>query len=434
MSLPPIHNYEKQVVFSNRNHNLSPNDVINWTIATSADNVYFDLYSSRMTLKLKITGLTKNTTGSELLFTVPVKKNMSGIVNNTKVTYTYFSPDQDGIKTLTLNADNENIGQIRSVLNTLTDNSHNNRVNEQLKELSYILYDDIQYGSNTNEIIENSKEAARYLKRPYKGQLFFNELTFKQPNNSEIAYTTINIPFRDIFEGCSIQRFINLAQMDAEIILQDSTNYFYINDGKINVRTSYDQDITQVNFSNVYIDTCHLWYHNYKSNNDDTFSPEDTEIPKNQILTKTFKIPAHQAFIDDRVICNFPIKQMFILFTNNDGDFSSLEDIKFKKISLNIAGEQKRILDVDNNNNPDGIDQTFFEWMDYICNCRSDEYSTLLTYKSFRDQFRIFAFPIAEWFPQRASNQLQFEIELQDENVEILQMHMIFIRASQVIS
>ena len=434
MSLPPIHNYEKQVVFSNRDHNISPNDVINWTIATSADNVYFDLYNSRMTLKLKMTGLTKNTTGSELLFTVPVKKNMSGIVNNTKVTYTYFSPDQDGIKTLTLNADNENIGQIRSVLNTLTDNSHNNRVNEQLKELSYILYDDVQWGSDDNEIVENTKECARFLKRPYKGQLFFNELTFKQPNNSEIAYTTINIPFKDIFECCGQERWINLCQMDGEIILQDITNYFYIEDGKIDVRTGYNQDITKVNFSNVYIDTCHLWYHNYKSNNDDDFDPEDTELPKNQILTKTFKIPAHQGFIDDRIICNFPIKQMYILFTNNDGDFSSLEDIKFKKICLNIAGEQKRIIDVDNNNNPDGIDQTFWEWTDYLCNSRSDEYSTLLTYKTWRDQFKVFAFPIAEWFPQRASNQLQFEIELEDENAETLQMHMIMIRANQIIN
>ena len=76
----------------------------------------------------------------------------------------------------------------------------------------------------------------------------------------------------------------------------------------------------------------------------------------------------------------------------------------------------------------------FFEWMDYLSNSRSDEYSTLLTYKTWRDQFRVFAFPIAEWFPQRASNQLQFEIELQDENAETLQMHIIMIRANQVIN
>ena len=54
MSLPPIHNYEKQVIFSNRQHNISPNDVINWTIATSADNTFFDLYSSKMVFKIKI--------------------------------------------------------------------------------------------------------------------------------------------------------------------------------------------------------------------------------------------------------------------------------------------------------------------------------------------------------------------------------------------
>lgn len=432
MSLPPIHNYEKQVVFSNREHNFSPNDVINFTIATSADNVYFNLYSSHITLKLKITGLTKNTSGAEKVFTVPVKKNMAGIINNTKVTYTYFSPEQDGIRTLTLNSDNENTGMIRSILSALTDNSHYSHVNEQ-KELSYILYDDVQYGSDSNEIIENSKKCARFLKRPYKGQLFFNELTFKQANNSEIAYTTINIPFSSIFECCGQEKFINLCQMDAELILQDSTNYFYINGGKINIREAYDQDITQVNFGNVYIDSCEAWYHNYKSNNDSDFDPQDTEFAKNQILTKTFKIPAHQSFLDNSVICNFPIKVMYILFTNNEGDFSSLEDVKFKKINLNIAGEQKRRIEVDNNNQ-DNIDQYLWEFMDYINNSRSDEYSTLLTYKTFRDQFKIYAFPLSEFFPMRSSNQVQLEIELDGDNSETLQMHVIFIRASQVIN
>lgn len=433
MSLPPIHNYEKQVIFSNRDHNISPNDVINFTIATSADNTYFNLYQSRMTLKLKLTGLTKNTTGVDKIFTVPVKKNMSGIVNNSKLVYTFFSPDQDGIKTLTLNTDCENVGMIRSILNTLTDNSHNNRVNEELKELSYILYDDVQYGSDATEIVENTKECARFLKRPYKGQLFFNELTFKQPNNSEIAYSTLNIPFRDIMEGCSQERFIPLIQLDCELILQDSTNYFYIQDGKINIRTGYDQEISQANFGNVYIDSCSLWYHNYKSNDDDTFDPADTEIPKNQILTKTFKIPEHQGFIYNNIICNFPIKQMYILFTNNQGDFSSLEDVKIKKICLNIAGEQKRTI-ISEDDTSDGKYSLFYEWMDYVNNSRSDEYSTLLTYKTWRDQFRIYCFPISEWFAQRSSNQLQYEIELEDENVETLQMHVILIRASQVIN
>lgn len=432
MSLPPIHNYEKQVIWSNRDNNISPNDLINFTIATSGDNVYFDLYQSRISLKLKITGLTKNTTGSEKIFTVPVKKNMAGIINNSKVTYTFFSPEKDGLKTLSLNADNENIGMIRSLLSTLTSNSQNNRVNEQLKELSYILYDNVQYGSDANEIVENTKQCARYLKRPYKGQLFFNELSFRQQNNSETAYCTINIPFSSVFEGCSEERFINLVQMDAELILQDSTNYFYIDGAKINVREGYDQEITQVNFGNVYIDTCSIWYHNYKTNDDDTFDPADTEIPKNQILTKTFKIPEHQGFIYNNVICNFPIKTMYILFTNNEGDFSSLEDVKIKKINLNIAGEQKRTI-IAEEDTPDGKYSLFFEWMNYINNSRQDE-PTLLTYKTWRDQFKIYAFPLSEFFPMRASNQVQFEIELEDDNVETLQMHIIMIRASQVIS
>ena len=42
-------------------------------------------------------------------------------------------------------------------------------------------------------------------------------LKFVQPNNSTTAYTTINVNFADIFEGCSQERFINLTQMDAQI-------------------------------------------------------------------------------------------------------------------------------------------------------------------------------------------------------------------------
>ena len=119
-------------------------------------------------------------------------------------------------------------------------------------------------------------------------------------------------------------------------------------------------------------------------------------------------------------------------------DSSGSLDVRFKRISLNIAGEQKRIINVDNTNTPDGIDHTFFEWMDYLCNSRSDEYDTLLTYKTWLNQFRIFAFPLAEWFPMRASNQIQFEIEL-DNTVanapnggNTIQMHLIMIRANTV--
>ena len=75
---------------------------------------------------------------------------------------------------------------------------------------------------------------------------------------------------------------------------------------------------------------------------------------------------------------------------------------------------------------------------DYLCNSRSDEYDTLLTYKTWLNQFRIFAFPLAEWFPMRASNQIQFEIEL-DNTVanapnggNTIQMHLIMIRANTV--
>ena len=181
-TIPPTHNYESQIVFSNQTNNIRSNDIINWTIAPSGDDTYFDLYKSRMTLKLKITGLTAKTTDTTLL--VPVKKNMAGIVNNTKVTYTYF--DGDALKTLTLSADNENIGQIRSLLNTMTDNKHNHVVNENLKELSYIYYDTQDLSGSDNKIV--TSKTADIACRPYDGQLFYNKLKFIQKKNDILTY------------------------------------------------------------------------------------------------------------------------------------------------------------------------------------------------------------------------------------------------------
>ena len=48
-TIPPVHNYESQIVFSNQSNNIKSTDVINWTIAPSGDDVYFNLYKSRMT-------------------------------------------------------------------------------------------------------------------------------------------------------------------------------------------------------------------------------------------------------------------------------------------------------------------------------------------------------------------------------------------------
>ena len=56
-TVPPVHNYENQIVFSNQSNNIKSNDIINFTIAPSGDDCYFDLYKSRITFKLKITGL-----------------------------------------------------------------------------------------------------------------------------------------------------------------------------------------------------------------------------------------------------------------------------------------------------------------------------------------------------------------------------------------
>ena len=450
-TIPPVHNYESQIVFSNQSNNIKSTDVINWTIAPSGDDVYFNLYKSRMTLKLKIEfANADDVADAPRNLYVPVKKNMAGIVDNTKVTYTYW--DGDKLSALPLSADNENIGQVRSLLNALTDNRHNNEVNEGLKELSYIYYDSLDYDRDPAQLtsyIDLTDKSANVAGRPYGGKLFYNYLKFHQAQGDKYAYCTINVNFSDIFEGCSQERFIHLTQMDAQIYPTNDDAYFYFDTSttkKIQVTTNPSGDnLKYVEFKGVYFDTCTLWYHSYKTADDSTFDPEDTQLVKNQIMTKTFQIMPNVGRCDDRVLVNFPIKMMFILFTDSNGDFSKLKDVRFKRIALNIAGEQKRIINVDNTNTPEGNDHTFFEWMDYLCNSRSDEYDTLLTYKTWTKQFHVYAFPMGEWFPMRAANQVQFEIELDnsyegapnkadmdDGKTGRLQMHLIMVRANTV--
>ena len=43
-TIPPVHNYESQIVLSNQQNNIKTTDMINWTIAPSGDDVYFNLY------------------------------------------------------------------------------------------------------------------------------------------------------------------------------------------------------------------------------------------------------------------------------------------------------------------------------------------------------------------------------------------------------
>ena len=331
-TIPPVHNYESQIVFSNQSNNIKSTDVINWTIAPSGDDVYFNLYKSRMTFKLKLV-FTTAVTGTPAAIYVPVKKNMSGIVNNTKVTYTYWNGTN--LASLPLSADNENIGQIRSLLNALTDNKHNNVVNEGLKESSYVYYDALDYDTD-----DETARVAALTGRPYDGKLFYNMLKFTKNDAEGKEYiTTINVNFADIFEGCSQERFINLTQMDAQIYPTNDDAFFFINAGKIEIADTPDGTPADTAFTGVYFDTCTLWYHSYKTSDDSTFDPEDTQLVKNQIMTKTFRIPTKQGFIDDRVLVNFPVKMMFMMFTDDDGDFSELLDVRFKRISLNIAGE-----------------------------------------------------------------------------------------------
>lgn len=410
-----IHNYQRQVIFTGREHSITPNDQLTFTIAPSGDNSYFNLYKSRLELKIKLT-LDKAPGAATTVVYVPVKKNMSGIVNNTKATYTYW--EEGELKTLTMSSDNENVGQVKSILNAIRTPRKQHYVDEGLKELSYIYNDD------------SDDETAIPAERPYGNRLFFDCLKFTFAANATTAYCNITIPFCDIFEGLSSEKFINLTQLDAEVYFQDYTNYFKFDGGNIILRpgATYVENKT-LKLSSVVIDSAYIWLHNYVTADQSFFDPADTIIPKTQIQTKTFKLQAGASYIDNNVIVNFPIKFMYMFFTSGDSDFSKLLDVKFKKLVLSIAGTQKRFIDVDNTNTKEGTDHSLWEFTDYLTNSNDTDYETLLTYRTWTKQFRIIGQPLSEYFPMKASNQLLFEFSFESViPAGGAQMHMVFIR------
>lgn len=408
-----VHNFESQVVFSNRKNNISANEPITFTIAPSGDNNYFDLNASYLTLTLE--AVTSAPVNADTECNVKCLKNMSGLINNSKVTYTLWN---DGnLETITLNSDNENSGMHRSILGALRDAKKEHLVAEGLKEFSFIQDTTIEedaVGNPTNK-----------LQRPGKDCLFYNYLKFEFTKNTSSATKTIVIPFKDVLEGCSTKRFLNLTQMDVEMYPQDASNFFdnysnlkAVGGGNPNVQ--------------IFMKDCKAYIHSYVCDNSDFFDKDDTKLVKDTIQVKTFLIKDGINNCDDRIIYNFPAKYVFIYFTDKSNNFSKLLDVKLNRISLLMSGEQKRTFIPDYTSTPDSRDIRLWEYLEYIVNTNNEsDYETLLTYRSYVNQFRIIAFPLCEFFAQKATNNLNFEVDIKKkpDGVTDMNMHVVLVRS-----
>ena len=408
-----VHNFESQVVFSNRKNNISANEPITFTIAPSGDNNYFDLNASYLTLTLE--AVTSAAVTGATSCNVKCLKNMSGLINNSKVTYTLWN---DGnLETITLNSDNENSGMHRSILGALRDAKKEHLVAEGLKEFSFIQDTTIaeaDVGKDTNK-----------LQRAGKDCMFYNYLKFDFLAGSSSATKTIVIPFKDVLEGCSTKRFLNLTQMDVEMYPQDASNFFdnYSNLKTVGGGTPGVQ---------IFMKDCKAYIHSYVCDNSDFFDKDDTKLVKDTIQVKTFLIKDGINNCDDRIIYNFPAKYVFIYFTDKSNNFSKLLDVKLNRISLLMSGEQKRTFIPDYTSTPDQRDIRLWEYLEYIVNTNNEsDYETLLTYRSYVNQFRIIAFPLCEFFAQKATNNLNFEVDIKKkpDGVTDMNMHVVLVRS-----
>jgi len=372
---------------------------------------------------------------------IELKKNYAAIVNNSKCTYTLWN-GEGSLETVAMTGDSENLGMFRSLLRALRTSKKQHIVDEGFKELSFVYEDPMTVSGTCTTNIAAAGEAANNKtgtisatatnprKRPSNHKLFYNYLpTLSFASGTKTASVTIYVPFCDIFEGLTDRKFLNCVSFDAQVFLQDISNWIKPTIGSTVVTN------TNKYISSVFITDCSVYFHSYVTSESDFFSIEDTKLSHDQIMIKSFHIPQNQMFFTERCIYNFPCKYVFIVFTPESNDFSELLPVQFSRLSFLMSGAQKRtILPMYEN---DGVDNTLFEYLNYIVNTNNeDDYETLLNYNTYRDQFRIVAIPCAEWWNQASANQLSFEIDFKNDgtlvatnNHNAWYMHMIFIRS-----
>jgi len=417
-----VHNFERQLIFSNREHNINPNDNITATIAPSGDNSYFNLHDSYFQFNVKFNFKGVVDSGGSNVALIPLKKNYSGLIANSRCVYTMWN--SGALETVTMTGDSENLGMHRSILKALRTSKKERYINEGFKELSFV-YDQGLVDSANNAVTNFVP------RRPHGNQLFYNYIHTSIPKDASNCSAVVIVPFQDVFEGCGgvSPKFPCLTQFDMELMLQDAGNWLK---KKIGSSATSDDRIVAGKENSIInsavITDASIYYHSYVTNDTEFFDPEDTKLSPDQILIKSFYISSGSTFFSERVLYNFPAKHCFIYFTDDKNDFSELEPVKFSRLSLLMSGEAKRnFLPMYNS---DGVDPTFFEYMQHIINTTNeDNYETLFTYETYRDQFRMVGLPLCELFAQKATNQLNFEMEFKSATTKAMYMHMVFVRS-----
>ena len=378
------HLFESKICFSNEKRNIDPTSLLNFTISTVADNSYYALYDSYLTLILqgKISKSSDAVTAANQSFRIKRNFQPSGLVTASKANYTYINTNGD-LVTQELNDSSEYTGASRGVINQLFTPK---RIHDQDSEFL-----ESAYHSNGNTIFDN----------------FIYFKCDNQGDNAGNITAKIRIPYREVIQAANTQSFINIKSLEVSLKLLDKKDFFMYNKAS-NKYKIYKNDGTEseANITELYINKCELHNSVWTGNGDELIQPSLRELSNVTISTKNIILNQNKTTYDDNIIVNFCPKYMIVYFTDINRNHATLLNIKPSYFRVAVsAGAQSTKCNFDNTLEKDSA---YWDMVNYCCNTLREQ--SLITYESGTNRMHYFVFPLGEMFSFKSSNIIELNL------------------------
>lgn len=397
------HLFEQKCIFSNEKRNIDPTSLLNFTISTVADNSYYNLFDSYLTLDIagKVSKSSDVVSAANQSFRIKTNFQPSGLISAGKTNYTYINTNGD-LVTQELNDSCEYVGASRCVINQLFTPK---RIHEQ--DSGFL---ENAYHSSGNTIFDNFI----YFKCDSQGDNVGN-ITAK-----------IRIPYREVIQAANTQSFINIKSLEVSLKLLDKKDFFMYNkvSNKYKIYKN-DGSENEANITELFITKCELHNSVWTGNGDELIQPSLRELSNVTISTKNIILNQNKTTYDDNLICNFAPKYMIVYFTDIDRNHATLLNIKPSYFRVAVSGgAQTTKCNFDNTLEKDSA---YYDMVNYCCNTLREQ--SLVTYESWINRMHYYVFPLSEMFSLKASNIIEVNLIFQQLAQETV-MNVIFIKDS----
>ena len=397
------HLFENKIVFSNEKRNIDPTSLLNFTISTVADNSYYNLFDSYITITLqgKVSKSSDVVSAANQKFRIKTNHQPCGLISGSRANYTYINTNGD-LVTQELNTSSEYTGASRCVVDQLFTPK---RIHDQ--DAGFL---ENAYHSNGNTIFDNF--------------IYFS--CDNQGDNVGNITAKIRIPYRSCIEGANTQSFINVKSLEVSLKLLDKKDFFMFNkvSNKYKIYKN-DGSENEANITELYINKCELHNSVWVGQGDELIQPSLRELSNVTISTKNIILNQNKTTYDDNLLVNFSPKYLIVYFTDINRNHSQLLNIKPSYFRIGVSGGAQNTQT--NFENTMEKDSSYWDMLNYSSNTLREQ--SLITYNRWQEALHYFCFPLSEMFSFKASNIIELNLIFPPLSQDTV-MNVIFIKDS----